>query len=691
MWNTIDWELERGDWLTYVPEVRRYTGDAFDPLAPPGVHGARFRYLVVTPDGGQTKGTIINAGIDGNLKASARHARTVIHELGHSLGLEHGGHASDDLHNCKPNYPSIMNYAFNAKFFGFSKGLNGALDPGMVHEVNAFSGSAIHLGDTSSLTDFQFPVATADGSVDFNRSQNPAIFQGPLGFVRAGVTHAAAGGCAAALDQRSDVHYSPFGSATGITPALAVFRGRVWSFWVEGNRIKYSSDIHTGPNAAGSCATGTGTTGETCNSWCALGGCDPNVVHEVPLSTDTPVDGISALAWREESANGGQLVLAYTTDQSVFVRTAIGLDGARLVFPPVALGSEPPAFSDVMPDTEVELSYMYVNRDKYPDVFPSEVVLAAFTVEQQVGSPAGSGIQVWHFTTHPEVVGPANWFRREVILDVPIKPGTVKLITPISGRRAPGVSVWPNKAALGPHRSDIGFACGVFGRPTGTKKDPDVRDQPRLLCYKKDAEQWSFENLPGDHLISGRRPSIAYHTLRAASQGPNAPPLGETVAGDPTRGQFWMTLISAGKSDGSATLPFFLYSREVRSDAPPATAYAPGLQTVAGDKVWDDWTETRLRTGVVLRETLDLSALKAVMLLSYKEKDDDQLGGVLGYDVSAGIDRVKFLPFADGTFHATLRDTNDFRVMDRGTCLVLHAKDMSFEGLPCGPRNSAGY
>ena len=36
--------------------------------------------------------------------------RTFLHELGHSLGLEHGG---NEKLNCKPNYLSVMNYLFN--------------------------------------------------------------------------------------------------------------------------------------------------------------------------------------------------------------------------------------------------------------------------------------------------------------------------------------------------------------------------------------------------------------------------------------------------------------------------------------------------------------------------------------------------------------------------------------------------
>jgi hypothetical protein len=38
-------------------------------------------------------------------------AGTFMHELGHNLGLEHGGFL--DIYNCKPNYLSVMNYLFS--------------------------------------------------------------------------------------------------------------------------------------------------------------------------------------------------------------------------------------------------------------------------------------------------------------------------------------------------------------------------------------------------------------------------------------------------------------------------------------------------------------------------------------------------------------------------------------------------
>ena len=54
-------------------------------------------------------------------------AGTFMHELGHTLGLEHGGgfgqiNASARLQNCKPNYISVMNYSRQANMAGTAPG-----------------------------------------------------------------------------------------------------------------------------------------------------------------------------------------------------------------------------------------------------------------------------------------------------------------------------------------------------------------------------------------------------------------------------------------------------------------------------------------------------------------------------------------------------------------------------------------
>ena len=45
-------------------------------------------------------------------------ASTLMHEIGHTLGLYHGGSVIDKDVNCKPNYISVMNYAYQGNYSG---------------------------------------------------------------------------------------------------------------------------------------------------------------------------------------------------------------------------------------------------------------------------------------------------------------------------------------------------------------------------------------------------------------------------------------------------------------------------------------------------------------------------------------------------------------------------------------------
>lgn len=67
-----------------------------------------FRYwLVLSETGGQAAGITFHGG---------RGVSTVAHELGHSIGLGHGG---SDAINCKPHYQSLMNYAYGGSRFSW--------------------------------------------------------------------------------------------------------------------------------------------------------------------------------------------------------------------------------------------------------------------------------------------------------------------------------------------------------------------------------------------------------------------------------------------------------------------------------------------------------------------------------------------------------------------------------------------
>jgi hypothetical protein len=120
-------------------------------------------------------GCLSLTGADCTLDATAQ-AGTLMHELGHNLGLHHGG--DDDLIN-KPNYLSVMNYSFqltgllrsNLTFFldysRFSISLNeSALDE--AHGLGA-SGAAAALTTMGRCPGgAQTTYSVADGPTDFN-------------------------------------------------------------------------------------------------------------------------------------------------------------------------------------------------------------------------------------------------------------------------------------------------------------------------------------------------------------------------------------------------------------------------------------------------------------------------------------------------------------------------------------------
>lgn len=73
---------------------------------------------------------------------------TFVHELGHTLGLQHGG--MDEVNN-KPNYLSVMNYSYqldgviredNSRYFGYSAVVPYPLDENSLHEPAGLGASA---------------------------------------------------------------------------------------------------------------------------------------------------------------------------------------------------------------------------------------------------------------------------------------------------------------------------------------------------------------------------------------------------------------------------------------------------------------------------------------------------------------------------------------------------------------------
>jgi len=119
------------------------------------------------------------------------------HETGHSMGLGHSGpsrlHLFPDV-NCKPNYPSIMNYAFYGQpDIGFSDGLRDLSAPALnntaLRERNAVDPRATSLLDTLERV-FGYVVDRQNGHVDWNRD---GVFES--GTVRAYANYRPGGSC----------------------------------------------------------------------------------------------------------------------------------------------------------------------------------------------------------------------------------------------------------------------------------------------------------------------------------------------------------------------------------------------------------------------------------------------------------------------------------------------------------------
>ncbi|AGC41388.1 hypothetical protein MYSTI_00029 [Myxococcus stipitatus DSM 14675] len=139
--------------------------------------GPYFHYLVMANryDGGNSSGIsrgipahdfVVSLGFAAGSITELQLAGTIMHELGHNIGLRHGG---NDNANYKPNYLSIMNYEY--QFYGFSiGGLANVLD---YSRVQTASFNELAVNETAAFSPVA-PTTEADlarvGGLRFNNA-----------------------------------------------------------------------------------------------------------------------------------------------------------------------------------------------------------------------------------------------------------------------------------------------------------------------------------------------------------------------------------------------------------------------------------------------------------------------------------------------------------------------------------------
>jgi hypothetical protein len=178
-----------------------------------------FHYVMGYPSGGGACGMGIACGFN------FYSAGVASHEFGHTLGLDHNGPYGTHEPNCKPNYPSLMNYAYLGRgYLQFADGLNyPLLNNHALTETNGVNPSQTALMDVLEST-YRYKVDRISGHVDWNRDGLYA----PAGTtVRAYANYQPSNSCEFTREGQK-----ASGLQSNRSPAVVYYAGRIYVFAV---------------------------------------------------------------------------------------------------------------------------------------------------------------------------------------------------------------------------------------------------------------------------------------------------------------------------------------------------------------------------------------------------------------------------------------------------------------------------
>lgn len=600
-----------------------------------------FHYGINTIGGGGNAGVLANTLV-GDFDNPGGNA--LAHELGHNLGINHGGHpkwdGDVDLNN-KYNYPSLMSYG---RWPGFSLGEN-PLFANAAHAAErwVFVGpceAATHSA-TLALSPFSWLAEDATCSIDFNRDGvftgwlSPPYPRSPLRWMTTSADHTLSSD---RIDQYLQL-FAPPGPGAALspvgTPALVRLdvgdSSRLYLFQlmnVGGTTVLRVKQGATGSLGSGSCPNGddviSAQGGLGCMNWGAW--------RDVAIAGTAT--SVSAAAW------GSKLVVAYTdaTGQvrSLYSRTISRISSS---FGEVLNWSTPAVdATGITPGTEVELAVVPVS----PEVFGAELSLQLIYLK-------------------PNLFGSTSTFYgRTTSRTVPLWSSEAPLVddagSSFVGAIGADVSAWPSVDYPDLY-ADIATACGAFPNATG---------QVDIRCLVRGSANFAWVKLttvfgptgagaqPSPTVVT--KPALQYHILRQSSGAPMFTNYD---------GQFWLAYVGTGVNGaGALKEPWISISAPLRTLESPESAIWNFPTGVAG-RWCNAWSyaagngpatlPATAGSGVTLLEDLHLGALKGAWV-------EQRVTGI-----PVGSD-LRFVPLADGSLDHELNDGNDFEIMERGIC-----------------------
>lgn len=637
-----DWGGARG--LTVHDRFAAYN-------ALPASRRGAFHLAVTSNADGGGNGDQPGVTFDWGKRAGNPMANVLAHELGHNTGLAHSGAPTWGDLNCKPNYFSVMNYAFTytpppdapsvtlpsgtiIKYTPFSTAAGSTLNAAAVPEHNSFP-AGVPSQFTSPLYGYQFPAIVEPGAVlatglDWNRD---GIFA-PAGVpVRVPINEEIGGfddnGCDSRTQLAQQMTSKGAGGAATPVPSAHPSITRVGGYVYLGSQesdgtIVVKSAHHTGVDSHGSCPNGD-TQGSTCNQ---------QLVNAPWNNVVVPASGHSILGFSMAPWGVSTLVIAYldrdnvknTTTVHVITGTTDPNNGLVWAADKVLTRGGVAVTSDIVP----ELSTTFANAADFG--LGSSRVLGLYYATggsyraMVTTTPAGT----W---SSPALADPQD------VAGKPIPAGTV-----VGAATGAAVTSWPSDG-WSTDVSTFGSACGAFTDATATV---------HMYCRDRATGKWKNmdANFAGGPPKTTSRPGIAFHVPRTS--------VGSPVVGDVGTGQIYLTTSAAG---GAKQTMQGLWQWNIGgSGTPPVTSTHPITRLSGLGNQWAQFgaSDGTPHGGVAMLEDGGLGAMEAVYVV--------HPGGNF-----ANAPQVSWAPLFDGGIDQPLSTGNDFSIMERGVCQGLHA------------------